>query len=128
MTYMKLLYNQVAANAEADVGASARRILLMEDDAEKSENRLAASIRYLSLFTACPGSLVQAVLFIYQILLCLLHVHEGLFIYQVLSLFNVCPRSLVHLSGICPCLLHVQEVLYIYKVLFLFTVCPGCCP
>ncbi len=36
---------QVAANAEADVGAAARRILLMEDDAEKSENRLAVSIR-----------------------------------------------------------------------------------
>ena len=56
---MKLIYNQVAANAEADVGASARRILLMEDDAEKSENRLAASIRLLSLFTVCPRSLVR---------------------------------------------------------------------
>ena len=39
------IITQVAANAEADVGAAARRILLMEDDAEKSENRLAAAIR-----------------------------------------------------------------------------------
>ena len=36
---------KVAANAEADVGSSARRILLMEDEADKSENRLATSIR-----------------------------------------------------------------------------------
>merc|ERR1712013_192156 len=35
---------KVAANAEADVGASSRRILLMEDDADKSENRLAVAI------------------------------------------------------------------------------------
>jgi len=35
---------KVAANAEADVGSSSRRILLMEDDADKSENRLAAAI------------------------------------------------------------------------------------
>ena len=35
---------QVAANAEADVGSSSRRILLMEDDADKSENRLATAI------------------------------------------------------------------------------------
>jgi len=35
---------KVAANAEADVGSSSRRILLMEDDAEKSENRLATAI------------------------------------------------------------------------------------
>merc|ERR1719402_1787957 len=35
---------KVAANAEADVGALSRRILLMEDDAEKSENRLATAI------------------------------------------------------------------------------------
>jgi len=35
---------KVAANAEADVGSSSRRILLMEDDADKSENRLASAI------------------------------------------------------------------------------------
>merc|ERR1711983_322667 len=35
---------KVAANAEADVGSSSRRILLMEDDADKSENRLATAI------------------------------------------------------------------------------------
>merc|ERR1712241_1054005 len=35
---------KVAANAEADVGALARRILLMEDEADKSENRLATAI------------------------------------------------------------------------------------
>merc|ERR1712002_530396 len=35
---------KVAANAEADVGALSRRILLMEDDADKSENRLAVAI------------------------------------------------------------------------------------
>merc|ERR1712061_643240 len=34
---------KVAANAEADVGSSSRRILLMEDDADKSENRLATA-------------------------------------------------------------------------------------
>jgi len=38
---------KVAANAEADVGALSRRILLMEDDAEKSENRLATAISEL---------------------------------------------------------------------------------
>merc|ERR550519_897501 len=38
---------KVAANAEADVGASSRRILLMEDDADKSENRLATAISEL---------------------------------------------------------------------------------
>jgi len=35
---------KVAANAEADVGSSSRRILLMEDEADKSENRLATAI------------------------------------------------------------------------------------
>jgi len=35
---------KVAANAEADVGSGSRRILLMEDDADKSENRLATAI------------------------------------------------------------------------------------
>jgi len=35
---------KVAASAEADVGALSRRILLMEDEAEKSENRLATAI------------------------------------------------------------------------------------
>merc|ERR1712072_517948 len=35
---------KVAANAEADVGSSSRRILLMEDDADKSENRLATAV------------------------------------------------------------------------------------
>jgi len=35
---------KIYANAEADVGALSRRILLMEDDAEKSENRLATAI------------------------------------------------------------------------------------
>jgi len=35
---------KIAANAEADVGSSSRRILLMEDDADKSENRLATAI------------------------------------------------------------------------------------
>jgi len=35
---------KVAANAEADVGALSRRILLMEDEADKSENRLATAI------------------------------------------------------------------------------------
>jgi len=38
---------KVAANAEADVGALSRRILLMEDDADKSENRLATAISEL---------------------------------------------------------------------------------
>ena len=35
---------KVAANAEADVGNSSRRILLLEDDADKSENRLATAV------------------------------------------------------------------------------------
>merc|ERR1712098_76799 len=35
---------KVAANAQADVGSSSRRILLMEDDADKRENRLATAI------------------------------------------------------------------------------------
>jgi len=35
---------KVAANAEADVGSSSRRILLMEDVADKSENRLATAV------------------------------------------------------------------------------------
>jgi len=35
---------KVAANAEADVGSSSRRILLLEDDADKSENRLATAV------------------------------------------------------------------------------------
>ena len=42
---------KVAANAEADVGASSRRILLMEDEADKSENRLAVAIS--GLLRAC---------------------------------------------------------------------------
>ncbi|XP_023340117.1 tropomyosin [Eurytemora carolleeae] len=35
---------KVAANAEADVGALSRRIFLMEDEADKRENRLATAI------------------------------------------------------------------------------------
>merc|ERR1712088_1134016 len=35
---------KVAANAEEDVGSSSRRILLLEDDADKSENRLATAV------------------------------------------------------------------------------------
>ena len=42
---------KVAANAEDDVGSSSRRILLMEDDAEKSENRLATNVS--GLLRAC---------------------------------------------------------------------------
>merc|ERR1719153_1999824 len=38
---------KIAASAEADVGALSRRILLMEDEAEKSENRLATAISEL---------------------------------------------------------------------------------
>jgi hypothetical protein len=43
---MNIYLPKVAANAEADVGALSRRILLTEDVAESSENRLATAIRY----------------------------------------------------------------------------------
>ena len=39
---------QVAANAEADVGSLSRRIFLMEDEADKRENRLATVIRLVN--------------------------------------------------------------------------------